>query len=129
LGGLQLNQVSEIVIGAAIEVHRTLGGPGLLESYYERALAWEMAHRGLFVEEQVPIPVQYKGVPLGEPFKLDLVVNRAVIIECKAVVTYNKVFEAQALTYLRLTGLKLALVVNFGAPTIREGVHRVVNRL
>lgn len=126
---MQLNQISEQIIGSAIEVHRTLGGPGLLEVMYERALAWELTQRGLLVQTQIEVPVHYKGISLGEPLRLDMLVNKAIIVECKAVITYNKVFEAQALTYLRLTGLRLALVINFGEEVVRKGVHRVVNRL
>jgi GxxExxY protein len=123
------NQISKIVLDAAIEVHRTLGGPGLLESVYEEALAWELQQRGLPVERQKLIPITYKGQTLGVPLRLDLLVGDKVIVECKATTNYNPVFEAQALTYLRLTGLKLGLVINFGEKLVKDSYHRVVNGL
>lgn len=125
-----LAQGSELtgkILGAAIEVHRVLGGPGLLESVYEQALEYELASRGLHVGRQIYVPIVYKEITLEHPLKLDLVVENQVIIECKATVDYNTVFEAQALTYLRLTGLKVALVINFGEKVLKDGIHRVVN--
>jgi GxxExxY protein len=121
--------LSRIIVESAIEVHRTLGGPGLLESVYEEALAWEMENRGLSVQRQMAVPISYKGRKLGTPLKIDLVANNLVIVECKATADYNTVFEAQALTYLRLTGMKLALVINFGEKLVKNGIHRVVNGL
>ncbi len=121
------NRVSSQIIDSAIEVHRTLGGPGLLESVYEEALAWELRSRGLAVERQKYLPIQYKGLELATPLKLDLLIEELVIVECKATVVYNTVFEAQALTYLRLTGLRLALAINFGERLVRQGIHRVIN--
>ena len=123
------NEISRVVVGSAIEVHRTLGGPGLLESVYEEALAWELGHRGLSVERQKPVPVVYKGQTLATPLRLDLLVGGRVILECKATSHYNEVFEAQLLTYLRLTGCRLGLVINFGEKKVVDGVHRVVNNL
>lgn len=123
------NEISKYIIEAAIEVHRTLGGPGLLESVYEEALAWELSECGLLVERQLFVPIVYKGVKLADPLKLDLLVNKLVIIEVKATTSYNSVFEAQALTYLRLMNLRLALVINFGERYVKNGVHRVVNNL
>ena len=121
--------LSNEIIRAAIEVHRTLGGPGLLESVYEEALVWELKDSGLEVERQKQLPITYKGTVLAEPLRLDVVVNNLVIVECKAVVNYHPIFEAQALTYLRITGLKLALVINFGEKMLKNGIHRVVNNL
>ena len=123
------NQISRIILDAAIEVHRTLGGPGLLESVYEEALAWELKQRGLIVERQKSVPIVYKGRTLGTPLRLDLLVNGKVIVECKATTDYNPIFEVQTLTYLRLTGLKLGVVINFGERLIKHGFHRVVNGL
>ena len=123
------NEISRVVVGSAIEVHRTLGGPGLLESVYEEALAWELGHRGLSVERQKPVPVVYKGRTLATPLRLDLLVGGKVILECKATSHYNDVFEAQLLTYLRLTGCRLGLVINFWEKKVIDGVHRVVNNL
>ena len=123
------NEISKIIVDAAIEVHRTLGGPGLLESVYQEAQAWELLKRGLEVEREKLIPVIYKGHQLGEPLRLDLLINQKVIMECKATVNYNAIFETQVLTYLRLTGLKLGLVINFGEKLVKNGIHRVVNGL
>ncbi|HON47793.1 MAG TPA: GxxExxY protein [Kiritimatiellia bacterium] len=123
------NEISAIILDAAIAVHKELGGPGLLESVYEEALAFELQDRGVSVERQVPVPLVYKGHRLGTPLRLDLLVEEKVVVECKAVEIYNTIFDIQVLTYLRLKSLKLGLVVNFGATTIKEGIHRVVNRL
>lgn len=123
------NEISRLIVHAAYEVHRTLGGPGLLESVYEEALAWELVQLNLDVLRQEPVPIHYKGKELRTPLKVDLIVDRKVIVECKATSQYHDVFEAQALTYLRLTGLKLALVINFGERLVKDGVHRVVNGL
>ena len=123
------NEVSSRIVTAAIEVHRTLGGPGLLESVYEEALAWELNQSGCAVRRQVPSPIPYKGITLATPLKVDLLVNDRVIVECKAVMDYNAIFEAQTLTYLRLRNLKLGLVVNFGEKLVKDGIHRVVNGL
>ena len=123
------NELSREIIRCAIEAHRTLGGPGLLESVYEEALAWELAHAGLNVNRQVQIPIIYKGTTLATHLQLDLVVESKVIIECKATSHYNPLFEAQTLTYLRVAGMKLGLVINFGETLVSRGVHRVVNNL
>lgn len=123
------NEISRVIIEAAIEVHRTLGGPGLLESVYEEALTWELQQRKLTVQRQVVVPIPYKGRTLATPLRIDLVVEQRVIVECKATVEFHPVFEAQALTYLRLSGLKLALVINFGERMVKDGIHRLVNGL
>lgn len=122
------NEITREIIGAAIEVHRTLGGPGLLESVYEEALSWEMTHRGLLVERQLQAPISYKGNPLTSPLRLDMLVEKKVIVECKATTQYNKIYEAQLLTYLRLLDLHVGLVINFGEKTVKRGIHRVVNK-
>ena len=123
------NQLSRIIVDAAIEVHRTLGGPGLLESVYRDALAMELEGRGLTVECEKLVPIRYKGRLLGSPLRLDLLVGGLVIVECKAAMDHYPIFDAQVLTYLRLTGLKLGLVVNFGQRLVKNGIHRVVNGL
>ena len=123
------NEISKVIVDSAVEVHKSLGGPGLLESVYEEALAWELASRGLQIERQKEVFITYKGNHLATPLKLDLLVNGLVIIEAKAVVQYNRIFEVQALTYLRLMNLKLALVINFGDARVGSGIHRVVNGL
>ncbi|NTU62431.1 MAG: GxxExxY protein [Chloroflexi bacterium] len=123
------NEISKHIVECAIEVHRTLGGPGLLESVYEEALCWELVQRGLRVERQIDVPILYKGQTLAAPLRLDIRIEKLVIVEVKATTAYNSVFEAQALTYLRLLDLRLALVINFGEKLVKDGIHRVVNRL
>ena len=123
------NEISRIIVECAIEVHRTLGGPGLLESVYEEALVWELEQRGLNVQRQVLLPISYKGHALATPLKIDLIVADLVIVECKATTQYNDIFESQLLTYLRLSERKLGLVVNFGERLVKNGIHRVVNGL
>lgn len=123
------NDLSKIILESGIEVHKTLGGPGLLESVYEESLAWELKSRGVSVQRQVEVPIKYKGRVLTSPLRLDLLVERLVIVEVKAVAIYNKIFEAQALTYLRLMSLRLAMVMNFGDTRMSSGTHRVVNGL
>ena len=126
---LDENAISRQIVEAAIEVHRTLGGPGLLESVYEEALVWELQQRELDVRRQIALPIPYKGHTLASPLRIDLMVCNKVVVECKAVSQYNAVFEAQTLTYLRLTNLKLGLVINFGERLVKDGIHRVVNGL
>lgn len=123
------NEISRVVVQSAIEVHRTLGGPGLLESVYEEALAWELDNAGLAVQRQVFVPIRYKDQTLSTPLRIDLIIGDKVVVECKATSKYNTVFEAQTLTYLRLTGMKLGLVINFGERVVKNGIHRVVNEL
>lgn len=126
---LDENSLSHLIVRSAVEVHQTLGGPGLLESVYEEALVYELKQDGLAVERQKRVPITYKGLVLAEPLCIDVMVNSLVIIECKATVNYHPIYEAQALTYLRITGLKLALVINFGERIVKQGIHRVVNNL
>jgi GxxExxY protein len=121
------NELSHRIIGAAIEVHHVLGGPGLLEGIYEEAFVEELRLRGMQVDRQQAVPLSYKGKLLATPLRFDLRVNGLVLVECKATAEHNKLFESQLLTYLRLTGLKLGLVINFGRALVKEGIHRVVN--
>lgn len=123
------NEISRVIVDSAIEVHRTLGGPGLLESVYEEALAWELHDRGLTVERQQQVPIQYKGRTLGSPLRFDLRVNGLVLVECKATTEYHSIYEVQLLTYLRLLDHRLGLVINFGEKLVKDGVHRVANKL
>ncbi len=116
-----------LVIGAAIEAHRSLGGPGLLESVYEEALCLELRERNIPHLRQKSVPIKYKGHQLSTPLRLDLLVDDRIVIECKAVTEWNPVYAAQALTYLRLLKLRLAIVINFGEVLAKNGVHRVVN--
>ena len=128
-GELTDDDISRLIVDSAIEVHRTLGGPGLLESVYEEALAYELASNGLTIARQAALPIVYKGNRLSTDLRLDLLVNGRVIVECKATTAFNPVFEAQVLTYLRLLELKLGLVINFGERLVKDGIHRVVNGL
>jgi GxxExxY protein len=123
------NEISKIIVDSAIEVHRELGGPGLIEGVYEEAMVEELTQRGLQVERQLQVPIFYKGKRLGNPLRLDLKINGLVLVDNKAVNQWNSVFEAQMLTYLRLTGLKLGLVINFGEQFVKNGIRRVVNGL
>jgi GxxExxY protein len=119
------DELTERIIGAAVDVHRTLG-PGLLEQAYSRCLAWELGQRGLKVEREVALPVVYKTVRLDMGYRIDLLVDRAAIVEVKAVERLHPLHHAQLLTYLKLTGLTRGLLLNFCAPTMKDGVHRVV---
>ena len=111
------------IIGAAIEVHRWLG-PGLLESAYEQALYHELVTRDLRFTRQIQLPLEYKGVRLDCDYRLDLVVDNTVIIELKAVEKILPVHEAQLLSYLRLSGLRLGLLINFHVPVLKDGIRR-----
>ncbi len=120
------DRLSKQIIGAAIEVHRTLG-PGLLESAYEGCLCHELRLRGIRYERQVALPVIYKGTQLDCGYRIDVLVEELVIVELKAVERVEAIHEAQLLTYLRLTNLWLGLLVNFNVPVLRQGVKRLVN--
>ena len=120
------NDISGEIIGAAIEVHKHLG-PGLLESVYRDCLRHEIGLRGLAVEKEVTIPVGYKGIDISSGYRVDLIVQKRVIVELKAVDTLLPVFTAQLLSYLRLSGLKLGLLINFNVTQLKDGVRRVVN--
>ncbi len=120
------NDISGEIIGAAIEVHRHLG-PGLLESVYRDSLKHEMGLRGIMVEAEVALPVRYKGIEIASGYRVDLVVNQRVLVELKAVEMLLPVFTAQLLSYLRLSGLKLGLLINFNVMQLKDGVRRVVN--
>jgi GxxExxY protein len=122
------NEIGTLVLSAAIEVHRELG-PGLFESVYEAVLAHELADRGLLVERQVPVPIAYKGIRFDEGFRADLIVNRRVLLELKSVERVTPAHKKQVQTYLRLTGLKLGYLLNFGEAVLRDGITRCVNRL
>jgi GxxExxY protein len=123
------NEISKIIVDSAIEVHRELGGPGLIESVYEESLMEELLRRGMKVERQLQVPIIYKGKQLGTPLRLDLKVNDLVLVDNKATNEWNPIFAAQMLTYLRLTKLKLGIVINFGEQYVKNGIHRVVNGL
>jgi GxxExxY protein len=116
--------LTEKIIGCAIEVHRQLG-PGLLESTYESALCVELELHGLTFQRQVGYPISYKGRNIGE-LRLDLLVEKAVILEIKSVERYDPIFEAQVLTYLKITGLRRALLINFNSRLLKDGIKRFV---
>ena len=118
------NELTERIIGCAIEVHRNLG-PGLLESIYEKALCHELSQQGIQFESQKTIPVTYKSISLGE-FRLDLLVENSIIVELKAVERNDPVFKAQLLSYLKLTGIRLGLLINFNVPLLKDGISRVI---
>jgi GxxExxY protein len=117
--------ISSRVIGAVIEVHRELG-PGLLESAYEECLCYELSQVGLPFERQLTLPVQYKRIRLDCGYRADLVVQGAVLVELKAVSAITEVHEAQLMTYLRISGIRVGLLINFNAATLKEGIVRRV---
>ena len=122
------NKIAKLVVDAAYHVHTKLG-PGLLESVYEVVLAHEIEKRGLKIERQVSIPIQYDDLVFDEGFRADMVVEDSVILELKSVESVAPVHKKQLLTYLRLTDKRLGLLLNFGAPLIKKGIFRIVNRL
>lgn len=120
------NQITSKVIAAAIEVHRHLGA-GLIESAYQKCLLHELRANGVKVESRVCVPLRYKGIELGCSYWLDLLVESKVIVELKTVEQLAWIHEAQCLTYLRLTGLEVGLVINFNVPVLKQGIRRVLN--
>lgn len=122
------NELSHKIIGVAIDLHRNLGA-GLLESAYESALAYELRMLGLDVKQQVAMPFIYKEIKQDIGYRIDILVENKVIIELKSVETLAPVHFAQALTYLKLSGLKLGLLINFNTPVLKDGIHRIVNNL
>jgi GxxExxY protein len=122
----ELNKITEGIIGAAIEVHRNLG-PGLLESAYQAALAYELSQRGYQVEQQKPLPMLYKEIKLDAGYRLDFLVNEKVILENKSSDKIIPIHDAQILSYLRLSGCKLGLLINFNVKLLKNGIKRFVN--
>ena len=125
-GELHENEITDRIIGAAIEVHRQLG-PGLLEATYETCLLKELSDRHLNYERQKVLPISYKGILLDGALRMDLVVEGRVVVELKCVARLEPVHEAQLLTYLRLSGCKVGLLINFHVPVLRRGLRRLVN--
>ena len=123
---MDINNLSSKIISAAIEVHKALG-PGLLESAYEECLCYEFRLRDFGFESQKPLPIIYKGNKLDCGYRLDIVVENAIILELKACEKIEPIHKAQLLTYLKLSGLKLGLLLNFNVPLMREGIIRIVN--
>jgi len=122
----RLNKITERIIGAAMQVHRTLG-PGLLESAYEACLSYELRKGGLDVEQQKPVPLVYEEVKLECGYRMDLLVERSVVVEVKFIEALVPVHAAQTLSYLRLSGCKLALLINFNVTVLKDGIRRFIN--
>jgi GxxExxY protein len=122
------NEVSKVVLDAAFKVH-TLLGPGLLESAYEKSPKHELERRGLAVEQQVKVPITYEGLVIDEGFVADLIVEGLVILELKSVEKINPVHKKQLLTYLKLTGKRLGLLINWNVPLLKDGITRIANGL
>ena len=125
---MDINELSSIIIGAAIEVHKALG-PGLLESAYEECLSHEFSFRNFSFERQKSLPLIYKGKKLDGGYRLDLVVENAIILELKSCEKIEPIHKAQLLTYLKLSGLHLGLILNFNTTVMRDGIVRIVNEL
>ncbi len=121
----EVERIGKCVLDADYKVHTALG-PGLLESVYETCLAYEIRQSGCAIETQLAVPVTYAGVKLADGLRLDLLVEKCVIVEVKAAETMNPVFEAQLLTYLRLTGVRLGFLINFTIPHLKDGIKRMV---
>jgi GxxExxY protein len=124
MNSADVNQITEKIIGAAIEVHRALG-PGLLESAYEACLVYELNERGLKVEAQKPIPLVYKAVSLDCGYRLDVLVEESVIVEIKSIDRIMPIHRAQVISYLRLTGLPVGLLINFNVKLLKFGLERI----
>ena len=122
------NNISYEIIGSVIELHKTIG-PGLLESAYENALAYELRLKGFDVKQQVPMPFIYKDVKQEVGYRIDLIIENSVIIEVKSVDALAPVHYTQTLTYLKLSGLKLALLINFNCELMKSNIHRIVNNI
>ncbi len=122
------NKIGKDIVDNAVQIHRALG-PGLLEIVYEVVLAQELRQRGLQVERQVPIAIEYQGLKFDEGFRADLIVENKIIVELKCVEKLNNAHKKQLLTYLRLTGMRLGFLLNFSGALMRDGITRIVNRL
>jgi GxxExxY protein len=120
------NDIGTIIVDCALELHRNLG-PGLLETVYEVTLARALERRGLVVQRQVAVPIEYQGETFSEGFRADLIVGKLVIVELKSIERVTPVHKKQLLTYLRLTGLKLGYLLNFGEALMRDGITRTIN--
>jgi GxxExxY protein len=123
---MDFDALSHAVIGAALEVHKALG-PGLLESAYARCLAIELEGRSIRFRREVPIPLLYRGIPVDAAYRADFIVERHLIVEVKSVTKLEGIHSAQLLTYLKLTGIKTGLLINFNTQSLRNGVIRVVH--
>jgi len=121
----ETEEIASKIIDAAIAVHRTLG-PGLLEKVYEVCLCHELVKRGLSIQRQVNVPIVYDGLSFEEGYRIDILVEDQIIIELKAAENYNPVWKAQILSYLKVTGKRLGLLINFNVPLLKDGVQRVI---
>lgn len=122
------NEVAKEIVDAYFQIHKKLG-PGLFESVYEEVMAYELDKRGLFIRRQAPIPVMYDDVKLELGFRADILVQDIVIVEIKSIEAIAAVHQKQLLTYLKLAGMKLGLLINFNVPLIKDGIQRIVNGL
>lgn len=123
---MEMNELTKLVIGASIEVHKILG-PGLLESVYQECLVKELKRKNVFCKENVPVKVVYKGEELEKLFFIDVLVDDRLVVELKAVEQVIPLHKAQLLSYLRLSNKKLGLLINFNVPILKEGITRVIN--
>jgi GxxExxY protein len=121
----KLNEITETIIGSAIAVHKELG-PGLLESAYEACLLYELAQSGLTVENQKALPIRYRGVQLDCGYRIDLLVERQIVVELKSIEKIEPIHEAQLLSYLKLSGCKVGLLINFNTKLLENGIRRFV---
>lgn len=122
------NEISNKIIGLGINIHQSLG-PGLLESAYKECLYYRLQREGIFVEKEKPMPLVYEEVKLECGYRIDLLLNRMVVVEIKSVEALNEVHFAQTLTYMKLGGYKLGLLINFNVSLLKDGIKRIVNRI
>ncbi|MFT5465077.1 MAG: GxxExxY protein [Verrucomicrobiales bacterium] len=125
---MNINEVSGKIVDLALKIHQALG-PGLLESVYQRILAYELRKARFSIDTEVPVPVEWDGHVIDEAFRADIIVDKRVLIELKSVENVQPVHKKQTFTYLKLTGIHLGLLINFGAPLLKDGLHRIVNQL
>ena len=125
---MEENEIGKVVVDTAVGIHREMG-PGLLESVYEIILANELRSKGYEIKRQVAVPIEFKRIKFEDGFRADLIVNSKVIIELKCIERLSNAHKKQLLTYLRLTGLHLGFLLNFGEALMKNGIHRIVNKL
>ena len=125
---MEIDTITGKIIGAAIDVHKTLG-PGLLESAYEACLVYELVNQGLKIKQQVPLPIKYKEITLDCTYRLDLLVEEKVVVELKSIDALAPIHRAQLLSYLKISGCKAGLLINFNVKVLKDGILRIVNNL
>ena len=125
---MDINDISGVIVDRAIHIHKALG-PGLFETVYQRILVFELRKAGLAVETEVPIPVKWDRNIIDESFRADIIVNGKILIELKSIESIQPVHKKQVFTYLKLSDIHLGLLINFGAPLLKDGIHRIVNKL